>query len=170
LAASELGSTHCPPHETKPAGHAHTPALHTSPPLHAMAQAPQFSGSVAVSSQLCPQAVNGAVQVATQAPAWQKLVAPPHALPHIPQLSGSPASERQMPPQSWVPVGHVHEPSTQVVPCSQVIPQPPQFLGSVPVSTHWPPQSVVPGAVQAHLPPLHVSADEHAVVQPPQWP
>ena len=109
------------------------------------------------------------MHAATQAPAWQKVVAPPQTLPHVPQFWGSAASEWQNPSQSWVPAGQVHDPCTQVVPWAQAWLHDPQFAGSVAVSTQALPQAVVPGAVQAHLPPEQVSAAEHAPTQLPQW-
>ena len=85
--------------------------------------------SLVVSTVLCPASVYGAPHAATQAPAWQKAVAPPHASPQLPQFCGSEASEWQKPPQSWVPAGQVHEPCTQAVPWPQAWPQAPQFGG-----------------------------------------
>jgi hypothetical protein len=57
LASSWVRSTHAPPHEVWPWGHAQAPPAQTSVAAHAWPQAPQLSGSVWRSTQ--PQARDG---------------------------------------------------------------------------------------------------------------
>ena len=53
-------------------------------------------------------------------------------------------------------------------PPPQARPQPPQWFGSVAVSTHWSPQLVCPGAGQPQPPLRQVWLDPHRFPQPPQ--
>lgn len=61
-------STHDPAQRVWPAGHPQAPAMHEAPPVQVTPQPLQFAGSVAVSTQLPPQVVEGAWQTDTQAP------------------------------------------------------------------------------------------------------
>ena len=61
-------------------------------------------------------------------------------------------------------------PPEQVEPGAQVLPQAPQFSGSVSTSTHEPAQLVSGlGHSLAHLDARHTEVPEHALPQPPQF-
>jgi hypothetical protein len=66
----------------------HAPAVHTSPALHAFAQAPQLSRSMNVSTHELPHCVSPGVQLTAHVPCEQTCPAP-HATSHAPQFSGS---------------------------------------------------------------------------------
>jgi hypothetical protein len=85
--ASVLTSTHAPEQLVCPVGHvdAHAPLAQTGvAPLHALAQSPQFSGSVWVLTQVEPQSFVPFGQ--PQLPAAQTCP-DGQALPHAPQLA-----------------------------------------------------------------------------------
>jgi hypothetical protein len=78
---------HAPPHESVPLGQTQAPALQVWPAPHAVAQPPQWSGSLAGSVQVSPQVVcPGAVQA--HAP-FTHVCPAPQALPQAPQFAGS---------------------------------------------------------------------------------
>lgn len=80
-----------------------------------------------------------------------------------------------MPSQSLLPGGQVNPqcPIVQVavplVPAGQTLPQPPQFNGSVMVSTHRVPQIVAAEAGHEHIPCWHVWPPPHCRPHPPQF-
>jgi hypothetical protein len=75
------------------------------------------------------------------------------ACPHAPQFAGSLAVVTQAVPQASSPVGQPHTPLVQLCPLGQVIPQPPQLNGSLPiVFTHAPPVHCVNAHVAEHTP------------------
>jgi hypothetical protein len=93
LAKSDCKLTHCPLHSVWPIGHAHVPAEHCCPPVHAVPQAPQFIGSVCKSTHAFLQFVSGGPEsvahVCTHVPSKQLGVAAGHLAPHRPQFAGS---------------------------------------------------------------------------------
>jgi hypothetical protein len=78
-------TTHEPPHSSSPAWHPHWPAWHVRPFVQGMPQAPQFAGSVVVSTHSCPQcdcpAEHGFAGVPPAPPLDFPLVAPTQAAP-----------------------------------------------------------------------------------------
>lgn len=91
---------------------------------------------------------------------------PVHAFGQEPQCSGSDVRSAQVLPQVVRPGGQVHEP-VQTCVASHAIPQPPQCIGEVLVSTHDPPQRNVPLA-HSHIEELQTSLVPHATVHDPQ--
>src|SRR5262245_60354219 len=74
------------------------------------------------------------------------------------------------PLQATSGVGHVHMPLAQMVPPVQLIPQEPQLVGSLPVSTQAPAQSVNPGPqIVVHDPELQNSVGAQIVSHAPQF-
>jgi len=72
-----------------------------------------------------------------------------HIVPQAPQLLVSIFVFTQAPPQRVSVIWQAHMPAVQREPPPQTIPQPPQFVGLVCVSTHWPLHAVPPfGQVQ----------------------
>ncbi len=142
-----------------------------------MPHAPQFIGSVVVSTQAVPHIIRGAAQVVTamHAPAVQ-ICPVGQTLPQRPQLRGS--MFRMVHPTEPVPVGQqvlpaahaqVHAPALQMRPVRQVVPHAPQLRGSLRVSTHAPPQRVWPvGQIARHVPVVHDWPVGHALPQRPQ--
>jgi hypothetical protein len=60
-------------------------------------------------------------------------------------------------------------PALQISPAAHVVPQVPQFFGSLLVLTHTPLHTVVKPAGHVHAPPTHVACLlEHTVPQAPQ--
>ncbi len=106
---SLVASTQSPPHRRVPAGHAHTPPLHTSLALHAAPQAPQSSRLLERSTQDCPHAASCAAHPAAHCPRLHAGVEPPQAAPQAPQLRGSAIRSAQAPPQATSP-GRRHAP------------------------------------------------------------
>lgn len=70
------------------------------------------------------------------------------------------------PPQFTSPVGQVHAPPAQV-PVPQLVPQVPQFFGSVVRLTQVPPQLSGVAVGQVHAPLVHVAPVGHFVVHEP---
>ena len=125
---------------------AQVPPLQTSLLRQARPQAPQWPGSVAVSTQAPAHKVAPAAQVSTQLPpvhTW----APAQAWPHIPQLEELVWRSTHDPEQRVWPAGQPQAPAMHEAPPVQVTPQPLQLAGSVAVFTQLPPQ-VVEGAWQ----------------------
>jgi len=169
FASSASSATHAPPQSAKPAGQTHVEAMQDRPPLQATPQPPQLAESLVRSTQLWPQAVYGAVQPLAHDPAWQKGAALGQALRQLPQLSGSLSSARQAPSQTTVPAGQTHAPEMHAWPPPQAWSQPPQWLGSLAVSTHAAPQLVCPGATQPQVPARQVWPAPQACPQAPQF-
>lgn len=94
-----------PSQTTVPAGQTHDPAMQAWPPPQACSQLPQWSGSVAVSTQAPPQLVwPGAVQ--PQLPLRQIWFAP-HRFPQLPQFAESVWTSVQLSSQMTRPAPHV---------------------------------------------------------------
>jgi hypothetical protein len=138
LAGSVLVSVHVPGVHSMIGGapQAHAPVVQTLPPVHEIAQAPQLSLLVCVSTQLPTQLVSVASQVALHAP---RLHTEPalHFVAHAPQWSGSLVISTQTPPQ-LVAVADVqtHIALEQVKPSPHTLPQAPQLFGSSMRRTH----------------------------------
>jgi len=154
-----------------PAGHAHFEPWQTCVDAHAVPHAAQLSGSAVRSTQLLPHAVNGGlVQLAVQAPPWQKGVGPLHTLPHAPQLLGSLATAAQAPLHVTVPAAHAHLPATHDSPVAQAVPHAPQLAPSFVVSTHAALQSVSPMAhADWHVPFEQARFASHTWPHEPQF-
>ena len=99
-----------------------------------MLHAPQWLTSSMRSTQLGPHWVNGVHPLFVHWPAEHTCPAG-HALPQLPQLPPSDWMSTQLPAQFVRPVRHVHVPRLQVSPVSQAVPQAPQFVGLLVVST-----------------------------------
>jgi hypothetical protein len=97
------------------------------------------------STQLSPQALNGAEHATTQLPASQNGVMPAQMWPQVPQSRGSLMSERQTPSQNTLPSGQSQSPLLQLRPLPQMLPQAPQFSGSVSLNTQLSAQASWPG-------------------------
>ncbi len=143
---SEATDAQRAPHAVVPPGQVHAEASHTWVDVHAWLQAPQFCGSAVGSTHALPQATNGAVHAATQAPAWQSGAPPEQTAPHAPQFAGSLESSRHVPSHAVPPWGHAHAPAMHVADAGHAVPQAPQFDGSLDVATHDVPHSVSPTA------------------------
>jgi hypothetical protein len=92
-------------------------------------------------------------------------------LPQAPQWSGSEPREAQDAPHAVVPPEHPQEADTQTCVAAHALSHPPQWSGSVVVSTHAPAHAAK-GAVHAatHWPAWHSGvAPVHTVPQAPQW-
>jgi hypothetical protein len=98
------------PHGLVLVGHAHAPAMHTAPPVHAMPQPPQLLGSVFVSTQAPVQLVVPAGHIVVQVIEHTCIAV--HIVPHAPQFCGSVFVSTQTPPHS-VPVAQAHVPPLQ---------------------------------------------------------
>jgi hypothetical protein len=75
-----------------------------------------------------------------------------HAIAQVPQWLASEGTHEPL--HSSVPAGQRHCPPWQVRPAPQGMPQLPQLLESLEVSTHWAPQGVCEGEEQVMLPPV----------------
>ena len=131
------------------------PPVQTAP---APEQAPQWFGSFWVLTQRSPQSVpDMPVQFAWQLPLEQYGAESEQVFPQAPQWFGSnctllhaldppqwPVVHFEEPLQSVWSVGHLHVPLWQVAPESQAVPQAPQLLVSLVVSTQVSPQAVRP--------------------------
>ena len=105
-------------------------------PFPPQTQPPSQAGHVEPSQQSCP------IPPQTSQADWKQISPASQAFPHWPQLPGSAVTSAQTtggPPstpqgvKSGAQVG-VQPPSAQTSPGAQVVPQVPQFLGSVPGS------------------------------------
>ncbi len=103
----------------------------SAPAAQAWPHEPQFALSVVRFDAtppehcICPEA-----QLVEHAPLLQTCV-PVQVLPHMPQLLASEAT--QAPLQFSWPAPHTQVPDWHVEPAPQVLPQAPQFCGSVPI-------------------------------------
>jgi hypothetical protein len=142
----------------------HTPAVHVPPPQE-WAHAPQLAGSVCRFGQALPHfVVPAAVHVKVHVVPLQVAVPPAgvlHGAHTLPQLSE--------------PVGHWQPDDTQEPPLAHLVPQVPQFCGSLVRSSHVPSgQSVSPVLhAKLHPPSAHVGCAcatdvVHACEQVPQ--
>jgi len=164
-----------PLQSVSPAGHAHVPPWHVSPPVHARPHAPQFAPSL-LSFTHTPlhTASPGCEQTCPHVEPLHVAV-PPTGAGHTVQLGPQAAgpSATHAPPQKFVPAGHAHAPATHCCPPGHFTPQPPQSSASLVVSTQAPEHAVSP-LLQAmpHAPCVHVACPcataGHALPQAPQ--
>jgi hypothetical protein len=127
---------------------------------------PQFEASVCGFTQLVPQSVSDASQVALHVPSEQ--TCPLQPVPHCPQLLPSACVSTQLPEQSVRPVRHWQLPLSQSWPGWHAWPQLPQLALSVKESTQLPPQASEPvGHPQLELTQLWSAG--HGVPQAPQF-
>jgi hypothetical protein len=163
-------STHWLPHLVSPPlqpDALHAPAEHASPFGHLLPHEPQLLLSTLVLTQIPLHRVWPAGQPHEPCKQVWPLV---QATPHAPQLASSDCRSTHALLQlvSPVPQDAAHAPLLQTgVEPEQLVPQEPQFCGSLVVSTHAPPHDVSPGA-QTQLPPLHASVEPQDFPQPPQ--
>lgn len=157
------------PHAVRLPGQTHVPPRHGSPDPHAVPQVPQLSGSKPSPTQCSPQSV---------APAGQVQVEFPHtcvvtqAVSHAPQWNGSAVRSTQLCLQA-VNLGAAQiatqEPAWQkAVAPLQVLPQAPQFLGSLATSMHVSLQRSDPTG-HVHTPAAHACPVGHDVPHVPQF-
>ena len=105
---SDIRLTHAPAHRAFELGHreVQAPLLHTRPGGQIVPQAPQFEGSVCVSTQFPAHATALGGQV--QAPLTHKKPGA-QTRPHPPQFKGSLEVSTQPPPQDILPEAHPFE-------------------------------------------------------------
>ena len=96
--------THALLHSICPLVQPQLPAEHSWPEGQIVPQVPQFEPSVCRLTQLVPQSVSDASQVALQTPSEQTW--PLQLVPHCPQLLPSDCVSTQLPEQSASPVKH----------------------------------------------------------------
>jgi hypothetical protein len=85
-------------------------------------------------------------------------------------LKKSLVTSMQTPLQSSCPTSQLQPPAEQIKPGSHTVPQPPQFVVSLSVSTQPPSHSVkAAGQSRAQPPALHTSLMAQAASQAPQW-
>jgi hypothetical protein len=125
-----------------------------SPPVHALPHAPQFVSSLVRSRHDVPHAERGATHFVAQLPAAQT-VPVAQTVPHVPQLLPSFCRSLQTPLQSLSVPAHTHLLPLHVSADPHVFPQPPQFEGSIVVSTHTAPQIELGSAHAMHVPAAH---------------
>jgi hypothetical protein len=114
---------------------------------------------------------NGSGLYDSQFPSTQSSVAP-HARPHSPQCRLLVRVFTHPPAQRRVPLGHIDDVGWQLPPAhawpdAHGLPHPPQFAGSLEVSTHVAPHADRPG-LQPQLPAAHTCALLHVFPQSPQ--
>jgi len=149
------------------------PPEHTSDPVHAVPQSPQWFGSSCSSTHDVPHLAMFPMQ--PQLPPLQKPPAP-HCVPQVPQLFGSVwvLAQTALAPLPHDVVGAMHVvwqvPALQTWVPVQALEHMPQCCGSVDSVTHAPEQSDSAGndGVQTQCPPAHTSGAEHAVPHTPQ--
>lgn len=120
--------THAPLQSDVPGSQVHWPARQVAPAAHAIPHAPQFLGSVWVSTHAEEQFFWFAPHAAVQTPLLQTWLAP-HAVPHAPQFLGSFNVAEQVPPQFSSVKGQVQWPLVHPR-LPQVVAHWPQWLGS----------------------------------------
>lgn len=106
---SFVRSTHVPLQLVVPVGQPHDPKLHCSVAPHALSHAPQWSSSLAGSTQDAPHCVRPAAHVAEHCPRLQTSPAA-HFVPHSPQLDGSVSGLVQASPHFTLSPVHVAGP------------------------------------------------------------
>jgi len=146
----------------------HVPAVQVSPCGQALAQLPQWLGSVARSVHTVPHMTFPAGQV--HAPLTHESPVG-HALIHDPQWFGSFAvsTHPTSPPQLTSPAGQLHTPALKTAPGGHWLPHAPQLSGSVDVSTHpSPTPQLVSPAGQVHTPLTHDAPAGHTWPHDPQ--
>lgn len=138
--------------------------------MQALPQAPQFRGSLASDTQADGQR-SGKPPEQPHLPPEQCSPGTVHAASQAPQLLGSVAAFTQaggFPQVRSEPPSQVQAPATQL-PAPQLMPQAPQFRGSLCRSAQERPQSAVP-AGQEQRPPAQVPPEGQATPQAPQSP
>ncbi len=142
------------PQVTAPVGQVHAEDTQLASEGHAVAQEPQWSGSLLVSTQDEPHSVPlHAHFELTQVPPV------PQDVPHAPQLSTSLVRSTHLVPQGESPEGHAHLLAMQLAPEGQALPHAPQLAASVVRSTQPPGHEVLP-VPQAQTPSAHVAAPQ----------
>jgi hypothetical protein len=108
LLRSAIRSTHAPAHRVFGLWHrdVHAAPLQTRPGGHTVPQAPQFEGSVSVSTQVPAQAMAFEGQVHAPLTHWKPAA---QRRPHPPQFRGSVEVSTQPPPQGVSPDAHPFE-------------------------------------------------------------
>jgi len=127
-------STQRPLHVAWPDGQPHAPMLHACPPVHALPQKPQLSGSLVVFVQLVPHAIKPALHDAEHVPAEQYGLSAPQTVPHAPQFMASDIVFTHAEPHADSGAIHAHAPCVHVCMLPHIVPHAPQFFGSVFVS------------------------------------
>ena len=163
-------SVQTPPHAVPVPGHLHAPDMQCWPPVHATHVAPQCVSSVEVLAHVpSGQSTCGAMHDVLHAEPVQTCPVG-HTWPHVPQLSLSVAVSVQVEPHKVVEPVQMQLPPLHDVPPVHGLPQPPQFFGSLSMSTHDPLQLIlVPEHVAPHADDSHTSPEAHALLQSPQW-
>lgn len=106
-------------------------------------QAPQFVGSLRVSTHAPLQAVEPEAQLSAHLP-WEQVSILPHLVPHAPQFATSAARFTHAPAQAVYPASHVipHWPLAQTAApwrgAAHLVSQAPQCAGSLSSRRHWP--------------------------------
>ena len=181
LALAVCRSAQTPVQSTVPEGHVHWAAVHTRLPPQVCMQKPQLFLSVCRLAQLVPHLARPVPQLASHWPLLQTCP-PVHRLPHVPQLPALDVRSTQVCPpppgppppppaaQAVSPVEQAHVPALQVAPCAHALPQLPQSVVLVDVSTHRPVPPPGPLPVQSvsplsqpisHVPDTHCSPAPH---------
>ena len=152
----------------------HIPPRHTVPAGQWLPHEPQFCESPIKLAQTLPQSVYPLLHCTLQTPLLHvtvELGGAVHFWPQLPQLFGSVPRFTQALPQRLSPAGQTQEPKLHPAPAGQTFPQPPQFVGSVKISTQTAEHVVTPRRVwQAHWPPTQAPGGAQSLPQPPQLP
>jgi hypothetical protein len=158
LLGSFVSLTQAPPQRESPAAQVdrQKPTEQAAPAAHARPQAPQLFGSDARSTQATPQRKGRAPAVQTHVPIehWDPLAV--QLVLQLPQKVLLLWRSKQPPLQSVRPGAQpvsTHMPSEQT-PAPQLMPQPPQLVGSLSGLTHTPSQSI----------PIHPTGESSCVV------
>lgn len=148
LFLSVCRSVHAEPQYVCPVGHTHWPPWQLEPPIHALAQPPQFALSVCVLTHTPLQNTSPAVAHVQEA-FWQ--VAPPgplHVVPQPPQFALSVFKSTHPPLQSVVPPEHMawqlplSQTACPLVGPEHLLPHDPQLSRFALTSTHCPAHAV----------------------------
>jgi hypothetical protein len=171
LASSER-SRHVPPpppvQSVLPVGQLHALAVHVPKRPQVVPHAPQFMGSVLVSTHTPPHVVDPAEQTQTPLVHASPLA---HVRPHAPQLFRSDETSAHPVAHATSPAGQMHAPPAHVAPGPQLCPHVPQCAGVVVKSTHSPgagPQRVVPVGHAPQTPLVHGAPVGQTMPQLPQ--
>jgi hypothetical protein len=93
----------------------------------------------------------------------------PQLAMQAPQFAGSVCVSTQWPLHAVIVPGHEQTPAMHVVPAAHVVPQVPQFIGSIVGSTHTLPHDACPvGHITRQVPSVHASLSAQALSQVPQ--
>ena len=148
LFGSVFSETQVPLHETVPAAQLHIEPTQTWVAPQITEQLPQWLWSLPRLTHDWPHCTSGGVHWDTQVPCWQKRF-PAQTVLQPPQLFGSLITSWHAPLQNSWPEGQVHSPLVQVCPGPQALPQAPQLLLSLPVSTQVMPTGRLAGRAAA---------------------